>query len=74
MPSVVMLRVKTYGVEASRLLAYIESELNVDASPRTAGYVPLAFDEMADAEAIEAVRRVLDSSDEDWRQHLELRT
>ena len=73
MPSVVVLRVKTYGDAAARLLTLLERELNVDAQPHTAGFVPLSFDHLDERAALQEVTRVLDSSDGDWREHIELR-
>jgi hypothetical protein len=74
MPAMVILRVKNPGVETSRLLARLESELGVGAQPQTAGYVPLSLDKL-DAEAARArVVEVLDGAEVDWRDHLELRT
>jgi hypothetical protein len=74
MPAMVILRVKNPGVETSRLLARLESELGVGAQPQTAGYVPLSLDKL-DAEAARArVVEVLDGAEVDWREHLELRT
>ena len=73
MPAVVMLRVRTYGLEAQQLLNLLERELGVDAQPHTAGYVPLAFDHLDEPDALAEVTRVLDSSDGDWRAHIELR-
>lgn len=74
MPAVVMLRVKTPGPEALDLLSRIETELNVGAQPQTAGFVPIAVDEMGPQRAREAVTQVLESSGLDWRKHLELRS
>ena len=75
MPSVVVLRVKTYGDEAARLLGLLEHELNVRALPQTAGFVPLTFDSLDERDALQEVTRVLDASDADgdWRDHIELR-
>jgi hypothetical protein len=74
MPAMVILRVKNPGVETSRLLARLESELGVGAQPQTAGYVPLSLDKL-DAEAARArVVEVLEGAEVDWREHLELRT
>ncbi len=73
MPAVVILRVKTYGVEAQQLLKLLERELGVEAQPHTAGYVPLSFDHLDDPDALARVTQVLESSDGDWRDHIELR-
>ena len=73
MPSVVVLRVKTYGDAAARLLTLLERELKVNAQPHTAGFVPLSFDHLDEPTAIQEVTRVLDSSEGDWREHIELR-
>ena len=73
MPSVVVLRVKTYGDEAARLLGLLEQQLNVRALPQTAGFVPLTFERLDDHEAVREVTRVLDASDADWHDHIELR-
>jgi hypothetical protein len=74
MPSMVILRVKNPGVETSRLLARLESELGVGAQPQTAGYVPLSLDKLDAAAARARVVEVLDGAEIDWREHLELRT
>jgi hypothetical protein len=70
----VILRVKNPGSETSRLLAHLESELGVGAQPQTAGYVPLSLDKLDQSAARERVLEVLESSDVDWREHLELRS
>ena len=72
-PSVVVLRVRDPGPEATSLLSRLERELNVRAQAQTAGFVPLAFSQLDDREATAAVERVLDASGVDWRRHLELR-
>jgi hypothetical protein len=73
MPAMVILRVKNPGTETSRLLARLEAELGVGAQPQTAGYVPLSLDGDQSA-ARDRVVEVLDSTDTDWREHLELRS
>ena len=73
MPSVVVLRVKTYGDEAARLLALLERELSVDAQPHTAGFVPLSFDHLDERDALQEVTRVLEAAQDDWHEHIELR-
>jgi hypothetical protein len=73
-PAVVILRVKNPGPEASRLLSRLESELGVGAQPQTAGYVPIALDDLDDAAAQGRVIAVLDGSGVSWREHLELRS
>ncbi len=73
MPALVMLRVKTPGPEALDLLARIETELHVGAQPQTAGFVPIAVEEMDPDKAREAVTEILEGSGIDWRAHLELR-
>jgi hypothetical protein len=70
----VILRVKSSGTETSRLLARLESELGVGAQPQTAGYVPLSLDDLDEASARDRVVEVLDGTDADWREHLELRS
>jgi len=70
----VILRVKNPGSETSRLLARLESELGVGAQPQTAGYVPLSLDQLDQRAARERVLEVLEGSDVDWREHLELRS
>ncbi len=74
MPAVVILRVKDPGPEATRLLARLEQELGVGAQPQTAGYVPLSLDDLDQGSARERVVEVLESTDADWREHLELRS
>ncbi len=74
MSSVVILRIKDPGPEATNLLARLEKELNVGAQPQTAGYVPIALDHLDDDAAEARVIEVLDGSGVDWRQHLELRS
>ncbi|MEA2428134.1 MAG: hypothetical protein QOF37_1762 [Thermoleophilaceae bacterium] len=73
MPAVVILRVKDPGVHASELLRTIESELGVRAIPQTAGYVPVAMDDLDPGPAYEAIKEVLDRTDPKWPEHLELR-
>ncbi len=73
MPSVVILRVKNPGREASDLLGLLERELGVGARPQTASFVPVAFEDLEARRAGEVVREVLDRSGVDWREHLELR-
>ena len=70
----VILRVKNPGTETSRLLARLESELGIGAQPQTAGYVPLSLDDNDQGSARERVVQVLESTDADWREHLELRS
>ena len=74
MTSIVVLRVRNPGPEASRLLRKLESELGVMAQPQTAGFVPISVSEDSNADAIAAVTRVLEESDAEWREHLELRS
>jgi hypothetical protein len=74
MPAMVILRVKNPGVETSRLLARLESELGVGAQPQTAGYVPLSLDQLDESAARAKVVAVLESTGVDWREHLELRS
>ena len=74
MPSMVILRVKNPGTETSRLLARLEAELGVGAQPQTAGYVPLSLDDLDEGAARNRVVELLDSTDVDWREHLELRS
>jgi hypothetical protein len=74
MPAMVILRVKNPGFETSRLLARLEAELGVGAQPQTAGYVPLSLDDSDEGSARDRVVEVLDSTDVDWREHLELRS
>ncbi len=45
----------------------------MEAQPHTAGYVPLSFDHLDDPDALARVTQVLESSDGDWRDHIELR-
>ena len=68
-----MLRVKSWEKEAFDLLDRIGRELDVQAYPQTAGFVPIAVprERYEDAEA--AVVRVLEESGVPWREHLELR-
>jgi hypothetical protein len=70
----VILRVKNPGTETSRLLARLEAELGVGAQPQTAGYVPLSLNDLDQGSARDRVVEVLDSTDADWRDHLELRS
>jgi hypothetical protein len=72
--SIVVLRVRNPGPEASRLLRRLESELGVLAQPQTAGFVPISVGEEGYDNAVAAVTRVLDQSDAEWREHLELRS
>jgi hypothetical protein len=74
MTAMVILRVKNPGVETSRLLARLESELGVGAQPQTAGYVPLSLDSPDETTARERVVQVLESTGVDWREHLELKS
>ena len=74
MTSIVVLRVRNPGPEASRLLRRLESELGVLAQPQTAGFVPISVGEDGYDEAVAAVTRVLEESDADWQEHLELRS
>jgi hypothetical protein len=73
MPAVVILRVKDPGPHASELLGVLERELGVRAIPQTAGYVPVAMDDLDPGPAYDAIKEVLDGADPDWSQHLELR-
>ena len=73
MPAVVILRVKDPGPRSAQLLKLIESELGVRAIPQTAGYVPVAMDDLDPKPAYEAIKGVLDREDPAWRDHLELR-
>ena len=73
MPAVVILRVKDPGPRSGELLRVIESELGVRAIPQTAGYVPVAMDDLDPGPAYDAIKAVLDQTDPDWRDHLELR-
>jgi hypothetical protein len=72
--SIVVLRVRNPGPEASRLLRRLEAELGVLAQPQTAGFVPISVGEEGYDDAVSAVTRVLDESDAEWREHLELRS
>ena len=74
MPAMVILRVKNPGAETSRLLARLEAELGIGAQPQTAGYVPLSLDDLDEGSARDRVVEVLESTDADWREHLELRS
>jgi hypothetical protein len=74
MSAMVILRVKNPGAETSRLLARLEEELGVGAQPQTAGYVPLSLDDLDEGSARDRVVEVLESTDVDWREHLELRS
>ena len=74
MTSIVVLRVRNPGPEASRLLRRLESELGVLAQPQTAGFVPISVGEDGYEEAVAAVTRVLEESDAEWQEHLELRS
>jgi hypothetical protein len=73
MPAVVILRVKDPGPQSGQLLRVLEQELGVRAIPQTAGYVPVAIDHLDPGPAYDAVKQVLDRTDPDWPQHLELR-
>ncbi len=73
MPAVVILRVKDPGPHSSELLGVLERELGVRAIPQTAGYVPVAMDNLDPSAAYDAVKQVLDKTDPNWPQHLELR-
>jgi hypothetical protein len=73
MPAVVILRIKDPGPRSAELLKTLESELGVFAIPQTAGYVPVAMDNLDPAAAYDAIKEVLDRADPDWSQHLELR-
>jgi hypothetical protein len=73
MPAVVILRVKDPGPRAQELLRIIETELGVRAIPQTAGYVPVAMDDLDPGPAYDAIKDVLDRTDGEWQQHLELR-
>ncbi|MEX2195860.1 MAG: hypothetical protein WD844_11290 [Thermoleophilaceae bacterium] len=73
MTSIVVLRVRTPGPEALRLLHQIEGELGVPAQPQTAGFVPIPVAAAGYDEAVAEVTRVLDEGDAGWRDHLELR-
>ena len=74
MTSIVVLRVRNPGPEASRLLRRLESELGVLAQPQTAGFVPISVGEEGYDDAVAAVTRVLEESDAEWQEHLELRS
>ena len=74
MTSIVVLRVRNPGPEASRLLRRLESELGVLAQPQTAGFVPITVREDGYDNAVAAVTRVLEQSDAEWQEHLELRS
>jgi hypothetical protein len=73
MPAVVILRVKDPGPRSAELLRQLESELDVRAIPQTAGYVPVAMDDLDPAAAYDAIKEVLDRTDPSWPDHLELR-
>jgi hypothetical protein len=73
MPAVVILRVKDPGPHSSELLGVLERELGVRAIPQTAGYVPVAMDDLDPERAYAAVKDVLDRTDPKWSEHLELR-
>jgi hypothetical protein len=73
MPAVVILRVKDPGRHATELLGTIERELGVRAIPQTAGYVPVAIDDLDPGPAYDAIKEVLDRADPEWTAHLELR-
>jgi len=72
-PAVVILRVKDPGPRSAELLRVLESELGVRAIPQTAGYVPVAMDDLDPGPAYEAIKDVLDRADPAWNDHLELR-
>jgi hypothetical protein len=72
-PAVVILRIKDPGPRSQELLKTLESELGVRAIPQTAGYVPVAMDDLDPGAAYDAIKAVLDRTDADWQQHLELR-
>jgi hypothetical protein len=73
MPAVVILRVKDPGPHSGELLRVLEQELGVRAIPQTAGYVPVAMDNLDPGAAYDAIKQVLDRADPEWAQHLELR-
>jgi hypothetical protein len=73
MPAVVILRIKDPGPHSADLLKQIERELGVMAIPQTAGYVPVAMDDLDPRAAYDAVKAVLDRTDPKWPEHLELR-
>ena len=73
MPAVIMLRIKDPGPRSAELLKELESELGVMAIPQTAGYVPVALDDLDPGPAYDAVKDVLDRADPRWPEHLELR-
>ena len=68
-----MLRVKSWDREAFRLLERIGDELDVEAYPQTAGFVPISVRRSRYEDAEADVVRVLDASGVPWREHLELR-
>jgi hypothetical protein len=68
-----MLRVKSWEPEAFQLLERIGSELNVEAYPQTAGFVPISVDRTRYRDAEADVVRVLDASGLPWREHIEVR-
>jgi hypothetical protein len=68
-----MLRVKSWEQEAFDLLERIGDELQVQAYPQTAGFVPIAVERQRYEDAEADVVRVLDESGVRWRDHLELR-
>jgi hypothetical protein len=73
MPAVIILRVKNPGPRAAELLHELESELGVYAIPQTAGYVPVAIDDLDPSAAYERIKQVLERTDPSWDEHLELR-
>jgi hypothetical protein len=73
MGAVVILRVKDPGPRSAELLGILESELGVRAIPQTAGYVPVAMDDLEPGPAYDAIKEVLDRTDPQWTEHLELR-
>ena len=68
-----MLRVKSWDPEAFRLLERIGDELDVEAYPQTAGFVPISVNRSRYEDAEADVVRVLEASGIAWRDHLELR-
>ena len=73
MPAVVILRIKDPGTHSAELLKQLERDLGVMAIPQTAGYVPVAMDDLDPPAAYDAVKAVLDRTDPQWAEHLELR-
>ena len=68
-----MLRVKSWEREAFELLDRIGSELDVQAHPQTAGFVPISVDRARYEDAEADVVGVLEGSGIAWREHLEVR-